>query len=122
MQLDRANPLEKALPLPDMGEQSNAFSNTVRNRSLDMWRGVACLMVFAFHTGASFRWPPLAFYGNSGVHLFFVLSGYLIFQPFLKSMGGSKPMPSIGRFYARRFLRIYPPYRPVAVSNLDASA
>jgi len=95
---------------PPVIEKPSETGGTERNPSLDIWRGIACLMVFAFHTGASFRWPPFAFYGNNGVHLFFVLSGYLIFQPFLRGMSGSRPMPSVGRFYARRFLRIYPPY------------
>jgi peptidoglycan/LPS O-acetylase OafA/YrhL len=77
---------------------------------LDIWRAVACLLVFTYHTGFNLRHPPLALIGCSGVHLFFVLSGYLIFKPFLKAMTAAKPLPSIPRFYARRFLRIYPPF------------
>src|SRR5260221_12923885 len=77
---------------------------------LDAWRGVACLMVLAWHTGACVRWPPLALYGNTGVDLFFVLSGYLLFQPFMKAIAAGSPMPPLGNFYLRRFLRIYPPY------------
>ena len=110
MEVALENHLVKPLSPPAIDHSSKMRTNVERNQLLDVWRGVACLMVFAFHTGATFRWPPFAFYGNNGVHLFFVLSGYLIFQPYLRSMSGTRPFPSIGRFYARRFLRIYPPY------------
>lgn len=81
-----------------------------RIAALDVWRGIACLLVFSFHTGASLRWPPLAIYGCTGVLLFFALSGYLLFQPFARSIARGDAFPSIPRFYARRFIRIYPPY------------
>jgi peptidoglycan/LPS O-acetylase OafA/YrhL len=59
-------------------------------------------------TGSSlpnlYSWFP---HGEVGVALFFVISGYVIAQPFL-----SRPPAQwrIGAFYAQRFWRIYPPY------------
>jgi len=86
------------------------FLDSSRFIPFDAWRGVACLLVLAWHTGACVRWPPLALYGNTGVDLFFVLSGYLLFQPFMKSIAAGSSAPPLGNFYLRRFLRIYPPY------------
>ena len=42
--------------------------------------------------------------------MFFIISGYLIFQPFLKSLLADKPLPSLSLFYQNRFVRIVPPY------------
>src|ERR1700694_5693993 len=88
---------------------------------LDGVRAVAFLMVMVFHinrmTGDSL-WNrmanPLASSvstaGGTGVTLFFVLSGFLLFMPFAKSLLFNNPWP-LGRvFYMRRFLRIIPGY------------
>jgi peptidoglycan/LPS O-acetylase OafA/YrhL len=48
-------------------------------------------------------------WGEFGVHLFFIISGFLITRILRKSMG--RPMSrSLLTFYARRFLRIFPLY------------
>ena len=49
-------------------------------------------------------------HGDLGVDIFFVLSGYLIFLVLYRKLGPSlrSAAPAIGRFIARRFLRIYP--------------
>ena len=45
-----------------------------------------------------------------GVQLFFVISGYILAQPFLRQhVDGGKPV-SIGGFYLRRLTRLEPPY------------
>ena len=49
-------------------------------------------------------------YGQSGVHLFFVLSGFLLFMPFARAMLNGRPLPSVKRFFQRRALRILPAY------------
>jgi len=81
-----------------------------RDEALDGLRGIAALMVVFFHCGVEFRLPPLLLPGFSGVHLFFVLSGYLIWRPFLARLLGELPLPSSRRYAARRFMRIYPTY------------
>src|SRR5436190_1162893 len=74
--------------------------------ALDGVRGIAALMVMSFHywDGAGSRWPAL---GQTGVDLFFVLSGFLITRILL----AARDSPGYFRnFYARRALRILPLY------------
>ena len=77
--------------------------------ALDGWRAIACLLVLFYHTGFSLQYGPFTVWGFTGVHLFFVLSGYLLFRPFGKVMRIDAPF-GFGRFYLRRLLRIYPAY------------
>jgi peptidoglycan/LPS O-acetylase OafA/YrhL len=58
--------------------------------------------------------------GQLGMRFFFVLSGYLITSILLGSRAkaeaaGLGQLPSIGRFYVRRFLRIFPLYYGVVL-------
>jgi peptidoglycan/LPS O-acetylase OafA/YrhL len=88
---------------------------------LDGVRAVAFLMVMVFHinriTGDSL-WNRMANQiassvstaGGTGVTLFFVLSGFLLFMPFAKSLLFNNPWPLARVFYMRRFLRIIPAY------------
>ncbi len=48
--------------------------------------------------------------GYSGVTLFFVLSGFLLFMPYAKALLGDNSWPSTRTFYLRRALRILPGY------------
>ena len=98
------------------------LANNPRYRLLDVWRGVACLMVVLHHAGFAVMfesatgspleaWLKYAIVGflwrmNLGVPLFFVISGYCI--------GASvdatrrRGMGSLA-FLGRRIWRIYPP-------------
>jgi peptidoglycan/LPS O-acetylase OafA/YrhL len=49
-------------------------------------------------------------YGRTGVHLFFVLSGFLLFQPYARWLLRLGPRPSALLFYKRRILRVGPAY------------
>jgi len=86
-------------------------------------RGIACLTVLWFHLNEIARsthiWNPLqsntvfsaiALAGASGVTLFFVLSGFLLFMPFVKTALFESQRPSTWQFYLRRVLRIVPGY------------
>lgn len=88
-------------------------------RAMDGLRAIAALSVVAFHTllavqfgnvpvGQAFNrvWYFLA----SGVQLFFVLSGFLLFLPYVRPLLNARPLPSAARFYRRRALRIFPAY------------
>ena len=92
-----------------------------RYRSLDMWRGVACLAVVVVHSifyshptvdaqglegiaavvmeGCSWLWL--------GVPMFFVISGYCISAT---ADSSRRKSGAIGNYFVRRFRRIYPPY------------
>ncbi len=92
--------------------------------SLDGVRAIACLMVVIFHMTLIMVqdihvWVParmstmvasLAYAGDTGVNLFFILSGFLLFLPFAKALLFDNPWPATGTFYLRRILRIIPAY------------
>lgn len=81
-----------------------------RISALDGLRGIAALAVVIYHYG--FRFPEIypdqgdpieaVWVGQFGVHLFFVISGFVIFL----SLQGA----TIGRFAVSRFIRLYPIY------------
>lgn len=83
-----------------------------RYPEIDLLRGVACLMVVAFHylyRGQQGGWlmdqpvqwlGALASYGYLGVHLFFMISGFVIFM--------SAEGVSTRDFFSSRVSRLYP--------------
>lgn len=88
-------------------------------RALDGWRALAALSVVTFHVMSTSQIQPVApglnssvawNYLRSGVHLFFVLSGFLLFMPYVRAILGGQPLPPVRAFYRRRALRILPAY------------
>ncbi|WP_161977007.1 acyltransferase family protein [Dictyobacter kobayashii] len=92
---------------------------------MDGVRALACLGVVSFHLNLwsyiGHVWHPffgdfgamissLALIGETGVLLFFLLSGFLLFLPYAKSMLFDSDWPSLRRFYIRRVFRILPAY------------
>jgi len=89
---------------------------------LDGVRAIAILCVLVFHidiiTKSLKIWDAsigpiasaVAMAGWSGVTLFFVLSGFLLFMPYAKAILFDDEWPRMGRFYLRRMLRIFPGY------------
>lgn len=100
----------------------NGAKESSRNHGIDLLRAVLVLGVMAFHY--TIRWAPPDFpydilhydgvwsrhwaIGSFGVHMFFVISGYVITLSVLRA--GSAP-----RFAASRFLRIYPAFLIAAI-------
>ena len=90
--------------------------------SLDGVRGLAFLIVLCQHVSSMTAnlgfWQPganpfLAAFllsGSSGVTLFFVLSGFLLFLPYAQAFVLKKTWPEAKIFYLRRVLRIFPGY------------
>lgn len=79
---------------------------------LDALRALAVIAVLLVHF-----WPALPSFGQEAVRLFFVLSGFLITSQLLdgrSALGAQAPASGrwrvIGRFMARRALRIFPAY------------
>lgn len=80
-----------------------------RLAELDALRGIAVLMVLVYHYTTRFgelfpRWQWGGFaLGNYGVHLFFVISGFVIFMTLERSEQAAD-------FLVARFSRLYPAY------------
>lgn len=93
--------------------------------SLDGLRALAILLVIASHiselsnsyghTVGLTLLHSIANFGFSGVFLFFVLSGFLLFLPYARALLGYRPWPSARQFYLRRALRILPLYYVVLI-------
>ncbi|GHO45968.1 acyltransferase family protein [Ktedonospora formicarum] len=94
--------------------------------SLDGVRAIACFTVVGYHINLITRdtgiWDPKAssfghawmtalfLSGFSGVTLFFVLSGFLLFLPYARALLLKTPWPSLRLYCLRRALRIVPAY------------
>ena len=84
---------------------------TGRLYQLDALRGIAAVMVVLFHFlynyqakyGHTFAIPEWLHLGETGVHLFFIISGFVIFWTLTRS---ERPMD----FVFSRFSRLYPPF------------
>ncbi len=100
-----------------------------RYESLDLWRGVACLMVLLNH--ATFTVPGSAIYESlgataqmwsqiaarlwCGVPIFFVISGYCIAATADSQRRRGRPAME---YFIRRFRRIFPPYWVVLIGTV----
>jgi peptidoglycan/LPS O-acetylase OafA/YrhL len=83
----------------------------------DALRAIAALLVFANHTitsvypvaghGTLYVWA--AALGREGVASFFLISGFLLYRPFLVARQGGSPVRTAA-YARRRFLRIVPAY------------
>ena len=91
-----------------------------RVESIDVVRGVACLWVLLHHSYQSWRWrvrlpvlwhvESVAQVGYLGVHLFLVISGFVLFFPVVRRHGPRGVTVDVRSFVARRARRILPPY------------
>ncbi|MBM7846421.1 acyltransferase family protein [Herpetosiphon giganteus] len=96
-------------------------------RSMEGLRGIAVFLVFLVHFRSSiqawlFNDSPTAIVnnafgmvGNTGVDLFFVLSGYLIYASLMKRQ------QAYGSFIGRRIRRIYPTFFVIFMAYLGLS-
>jgi peptidoglycan/LPS O-acetylase OafA/YrhL len=83
----------------------------------DSLRAIAVLGVITFHvfslTGAIARpvvGDATVLLGVEGPLLFFVISGFLLYRPYVAARAEGRPAPSITRYARRRALRILPAY------------
>lgn len=102
---------------------NKSLPESPRYQSLDLWRGVACLLVIVHHctfprlpeqSEHTLQPAELAFVefchkGWIGVPIFFVISGYCIAAS-LDRLSKKEDQISTRTFFARRFWRIFPTY------------
>lgn len=86
---------------------------------LECIRGLAIALVFLFHAwgitvgrveGEVPFWLGYVVAGNTGVTLFFVLSGFLLSLPWLRHLRHGGRQPSTRNYYLARTLRVLPLY------------
>src|SRR3954451_24300074 len=83
---------------------------------VDGLRAVAAVAVLVTHTAFLSGFNGHGFPGqitarlDAGVALFFVISGFLLYRPFVAARYRGRPGPAIRRYARRRILRIVPAY------------
>lgn len=100
------------------GGTCGVFVNKQNSRRMDQLDGLRAIAVIGVLMHHSMGWANQLQLGTLGVNLFFVLSGFLITGILLdarrKAEGeGYAQGKVLAAFYARRFLRIFPPYYAV---------
>jgi peptidoglycan/LPS O-acetylase OafA/YrhL len=108
------------MPIPvkaSMGERRPvpaAAGAATRFGGFDGLRAIAALSVFVYHISVADLRPLEHHYGryltllNIGVPLFFVISGFLLYRPYVVARFDDRPRPSTREFLRRRVLRIIP--------------
>lgn len=80
----------------------------------DGLRAIAVLCVLLVHVPGAEVLPTLLqrliAHLNLGVVVFFVISGFLLYRPFIATRAGGASAPALGDYAKRRFLRIVPAY------------
>ena len=98
------------------GRAAPAVAASHRRLELDGLRAVAVSLVVVYHlvlvtnTVLPIGAMPHLLQLNAGVELFFVLSGFLIYSPFVRAHLSDQPRPALRGYALRRILRIYPAY------------
>ncbi|MFN8112832.1 MAG: acyltransferase [Solirubrobacterales bacterium] len=82
---------------------------------LDGMRAIAVLCVVGVHVGVfgvvgGSLFGKLVLHLNIGVTIFFLISGFLLYRPFIAGRTGGAEAPAIGVYARRRVLRIVPAY------------
>ena len=93
-----------------------SISTAERVASLTGIRAVAALLVMATHAAYTSGKYTHGYVGlvysrmEIGVPIFFVLSGFLLFRPWVKALAEDRPPPSVARYGWHRVRRIMPAY------------
>ena len=83
---------------------------------MDSMRAIAAIFVVATHASGISLFNSQNVLGavtarmNVGVTVFFLISGFLLYRPFVRAAYHGIAPPRVGRFFRRRALRIVPAY------------
>ena len=100
----------------DGSETTRLTPSRVHFGGFEILRAIAALMVVAHHAGTMAwgdrggRLAELTAVMDSGVAVFFVLSGFLIYRPFVAAQVEGRAIQRTASFWWRRVLRIVPAY------------
>ena len=110
------------------GTSAKGGTSSFRLDVIDGYRAIAAIAVVIYHVArggplaeqegdsASFVRPEqlgahlIDNFGNYGVAVFFLLSGFVIFRPFAQASIEGEQRPAIASYLIRRALRIFPAY------------
>jgi peptidoglycan/LPS O-acetylase OafA/YrhL len=108
---------------PPIGAESGAPSPAVapppgnpRFALFDSLRAIAALAVLVFHVSSTTGALNNGTFGDvltmlsRGLILFFVISGFLLYRPYVAARAAGRPRPRTSRYARRRVLRIVPAY------------
>ncbi|HEX8855080.1 MAG TPA: acyltransferase [Thermoleophilaceae bacterium] len=83
----------------------------------DSLRGIAVLFIVGYHVAAVTGFinngrvgDAIIVLGNEALILFFVISGFLLYRPYVSARAKGRPQPSTRRYARRRVLRIVPAF------------
>lgn len=82
----------------------------------DGLRALAAITILIYHAASLSGYVQFGRLGawatnlNVGVTIFFVISGFLLYRPYVRARLAGEDGPSLRRFYRRRLLRIIPAY------------
>jgi len=98
------------------GQVSAAAVPQRRLATVDALRAIAALSVVGYHLAfvlggfGEATWGSYFQQLNIGVPLFFLISGFLLYRPYVLARLEDRPAPSTSRYALRRALRILPAY------------
>ncbi|WP_261570056.1 acyltransferase family protein [Frankia gtarii] len=105
-----------AAPIPDPRRPPATRPPKMVFPGFDGLRAIAALLVVVVHTSfpagftTSSRLGPYTARGEAGVAVFFLISGFLLYRPFVAARLAGVPVAATPGYLVRRFMRIVPLY------------
>ena len=77
---------------------------------MDSLRAVAAILVVLYHLRGPAHLPAITRRGDAGLSVFFFISAFLLYRPFVRAHMLERSAPALAAFARRRILRIVPAY------------
>ncbi len=103
---------------PVVGASGAPSPGSGRFPNIEGMRAIAALSVVVYHTTIHYNiasteyatWSLIDRFGNFGVSMFFLISGLLLYRPYVVAHFADAAPPDLRSFWRRRFFRILPGY------------